>query len=1036
MRDWLPHLLAASLLLGAAGCPDEETPSPDASPTPDAADAGVGDADDAGDSASDAGGVDADDPEDADREPSDAGPTWDFGRPDTSDDDELDIQQVVPPRGPVDGGNRVRVVGSAFDDDTEVYFGSRRMEANVSGGAIVGSVPEGMRPGPVDVKVVADDGTSAVLEEGYTYLAGVSVDTVTPSTLPTDGGVQVTIRGGGFTKPVAVSIGGETARQVERIDDGLIRAVAPAGRAGEADLRVTTEFQSRVVEDAVTYVEPLEVRGVRPASGPVAGGTVAEVDVAGVGRSATVDVGGREADVLSVDPAEDVVEIEVPAGMSPGLVDVAVHSRGDSAIASDAYWYRNSDDPALVAADPAMGPADGGTEVTLMGAGLDVEGPTVTFGGEEATVVETAPTRLRVETPAHSPATVDVVVESNGTEVARGEDLFDYRESLWIDDVEPASGSAQGGTDVTLRGEGFGGVERVEFGGIPADFTVVSSTEIAATTPEHSAGLVDVEVRRGGLTAELEDGFTFTAPVEVWGFSPTRGSVSGGTYVEIRGRGFAGTIDVTFDGTEAEEVRRLDANNLYVYTPAHSPGSASVEVSVGERSASAPYPFEYFNPTSRRGGASGGPVEGAVNVSVLARGGGPVEGAFVMLSTRSDTVFTGTTDASGRVTLSGPDLRGPQTVTATAKGFSSATVQEVDAENITVFLTRSQASNGGGGGGGGGPPSGEIHGTVESPPKHQDPGRKLDYEVAVVRVTQPEVGRRGLAPGPGSVVVGEGRYSITSRIGDVAVVAMCGRKDEETDEFIPEYIGVERYVNISDGDRKEIDLVCDIPLDESLEVKLENPIYAPGGPNTNRVEVYWDFGFEGVFPSPVPATGPGELMRVDKLPPLEGKLSDVTLTVNGGSFTGQSSPSSQTTIDGVEDLASRVDLPPLVEIPEPVVPRPGGELTGNEIRFQTSGPYYPDFFTVYLLNEKGRPFWQYVLPGDASAVRLPELPDLSFLPEDQRPEPMAEGQVYALFIGVDSRNGRTIDSFSYEDLAYSGWRGYSTTRWSFTVPSQ
>jgi hypothetical protein len=58
----------------------------------------------------------------------------------------------------------------------------------------------------------------------------------------------------------------------------------------------------------------------------------------------------------------------------------------------------------------------------------------------------------------------------------------------------PNAGPIFGGTLVTITGEGFLGATAVTFGGVAANFTVISDSEIQAYTPPHIAGCVDVVV--------------------------------------------------------------------------------------------------------------------------------------------------------------------------------------------------------------------------------------------------------------------------------------------------------------------------------------------------------------------------------------------------------------------------------------------------------------------------------------------------------------------------------------------------------------
>jgi len=80
-----------------------------------------------------------------------------------------------------------------------------------------------------------------------------------------------------------------------------------------------------------------------------------------------------------------------------------------------------------------------------------------------------------------------------------------------IMNVSPNTGTAAGGTAVTVTGTQFAAGAAVTFGGVPAtNVSVVNSTTITATTPAHSSGAVPVGVTVSGETATLTKGYTYT----------------------------------------------------------------------------------------------------------------------------------------------------------------------------------------------------------------------------------------------------------------------------------------------------------------------------------------------------------------------------------------------------------------------------------------------------------------------------------------------------------------------------------------------
>jgi IPT/TIG domain len=82
-----------------------------------------------------------------------------------------------------------------------------------------------------------------------------------------------------------------------------------------------------------------------------------------------------------------------------------------------------------------------------------------------------------------------------------------------VSTVSPASGPVGGGNWVVVQGTDLGGASAVYFGGVPAlRLKVVSTTEVKALAPAHSAGTVDVAVSGPGgrSRGSAADKYSFT----------------------------------------------------------------------------------------------------------------------------------------------------------------------------------------------------------------------------------------------------------------------------------------------------------------------------------------------------------------------------------------------------------------------------------------------------------------------------------------------------------------------------------------------
>jgi len=76
--------------------------------------------------------------------------------------------------------------------------------------------------------------------------------------------------------------------------------------------------------------------------------------------------------------------------------------------------------------------------------------------------------------------------------------------------ASPNAGPASGGTTMTITGDDLTMVTGLLFGDVPASYTIVSNTEIIATSPAESAGTVVVQVKDGTLLEPSGVDFTYS----------------------------------------------------------------------------------------------------------------------------------------------------------------------------------------------------------------------------------------------------------------------------------------------------------------------------------------------------------------------------------------------------------------------------------------------------------------------------------------------------------------------------------------------
>ena len=239
---------------------------------------------------------------------------------------------------------------------------------------------------------------------------------------------------------------------------------------------------------------------------------------------------------------------------------VAVSYRADVvAVGSSGRVTVFTPTPLATKVAPAVGPAGGGTEVTLTGVNfVNVRG--VTFGSTPAAVFTVvSPTTIRATSPPGAPGSVHVrVTNSYGTspELPGGfggpSTRFTYVAAPTITGVSPGSGPPTGGTQVTITGTGLFSPSAVQFGGTAAaSFTVRSSTEITAVSPPGSAGTVSVTVTTPYGTSAPSDAarFTYISPATVVGFDNITTGGPGQVLVPVTAQ-YAGQ-GVTFNSPSA-----------------------------------------------------------------------------------------------------------------------------------------------------------------------------------------------------------------------------------------------------------------------------------------------------------------------------------------------------------------------------------------------------------------------------------------------------------------------------------------------------
>ncbi len=299
--------------------------------------------------------------------------------------------------------------------------------------------------------------------------------------------------------------------------NGVATATLTSSTAGTAVItavvnnvsnKINVTFTSTPVTPPPPTTAPT-ITNMTPSSGKPEGGDI--VTLTGTNFRTPVrvllDLGAgvtREAFVSSVTPTQvQFITPQVNLGAGQTL-DAAVSLLNEAGTpnevkvaAPSAFTFRKAQlTPSITTVSPDSGPITGGTRITIFGSGF--EAPVqVSFGAggsfAQMQVISVTFDQIVAITPAArdvnpngsgtltGPVDLRIININSGTKVvATG--VFRYTPAMQITGVRPLTGTALGGTEVTIDGIGFDPPVDVFIGGVLAQTIRVSGTQILART--------------------------------------------------------------------------------------------------------------------------------------------------------------------------------------------------------------------------------------------------------------------------------------------------------------------------------------------------------------------------------------------------------------------------------------------------------------------------------------------------------------------------------------------------------------------------
>ena len=640
---------------------------------------------------------------------------------------------VSPSSGTVAGGTAVTITGSNFVAGATVSFGGvPATNVSVVTSTSITAITPAHAAGAVTVTVTNTNGQSGSLAGAYAFTSNgggtisfVQVNAVTPQTASASVSViYPAAQIAGDLNIVAVGWN-DTTSTVSSVTDsrgnsyalaigptsgtGLRQSIYYAKNIAAGSNTVTVSFSQaaafvdvRVLEySGLDTLNPLDKTAGAAGSGTTASSGAATTTSANeliFGAGMTIfrytGAGTGFAPRIITTPDADIAEDQTVS--ATGSYSATAPNSGSNWVMQMATFVLASAPTSTVTGiGPSTGPTSGGTAVTITGTSF-AAGATVAFGANAATNVTVLnSTTISATSPAGAVGTATVTVTNSTGRSGSLSNAFTYTGSNpapTVTSITPNTGTANGGTALTITGTGFLAGATVSLGGTAAtNVNVVGSTSITAITPAHAAGAVTITVTNtDAQSGSLNNGYTYTAsnPAPTVGsITPNSGPVAGGTSVTITGTGFLAGATVSLGGTAATNVNVAGSTSLTATTAAHAAGAVSVAVTNSDaQSGTLTNGYTYRNP--------------APTVTSITPNAGTTAGGTSVTITGT-SFLAGATVSFGGIAATNVIVVGSTSITAVAPahaaGAVNAVVTNTDAQSGTLTNGYTYTTSTGGG---------------------------------------------------------------------------------------------------------------------------------------------------------------------------------------------------------------------------------------------------------------------------------------------------------------------------------------------------
>ena len=517
-------------------------------------------------------------------------------------EEDASVDYIYPSVGSRLGGDIIKAVGKGFTPEIVSFVAGRHTESKwVSSSLLLLKSPPAKESGDVSIEVTnfLATGNSTFDRFTYRYEDPLMISSIYPSLLPISGSRLVTIIGTNFvpTWKYVCQFGSMPQQEAIYATSSEIHCHAPAAPAGNVTLRVGYSAGALMPTGLVVSFQMQSlVDDIYPLISSKSGGTVVTIQGRdfNTAREATCFFGrvGIPASIVS----EREMTCEVPSSRDRSVqMNVLI----DGALVSQpGVNITYNEDPRISKLIPSTGPVEGNTPVSVFGSNFQGDNMfCVLSDGSKFSAVSVTNTVLKCVTPPAELGVYTIHVEIDGYHSLTAAE-YEYESALIADMLVPSVGPVEGGTVVTVFGQGFQSSKGVmcKFG----DYLVmrgewISETSVGCITPESDVGNRTLEVSVNGVDFSLDARvFTFMSRLSIMGISPSLGPVEGGTSVTFTGWGLDRYEDLHCRfGTSVLPIVEATETSIVCHTPSHAVGLVSVSVTNFAHSATLEVPFSF-----------------------------------------------------------------------------------------------------------------------------------------------------------------------------------------------------------------------------------------------------------------------------------------------------------------------------------------------------------------------------------------------------------------------------------------------------------